>query len=60
MTDTYLSFLVFSSCMRLWFSAASVFDLILTMVSEVSFFICSKNPTHVIHNNQSYLEPLQS
>ena len=41
---TYLSFLVFSSCMRLWFSAASVLDLILTIVSEVSFLICSKNP----------------
>lgn len=42
--DSYLSFFILSSWILLWFSAASVFDLILVMVSDVSFLICSKNP----------------
>lgn len=43
---SHLSFLVFSSCILRVFSAASVFDLILTIASDVSFFICSKKPIY--------------
>lgn len=44
-SKAYLSFFIFSSWILLWFSAASVLDLIFVIVSVVSFFIYSKKPT---------------